>query len=114
MPVFTDLTNQIPEKYRQFSQELRVASATGGTFEYIAGLYFQDDHTHFIGEDNVAFLDFLGAVVPPLAPYLPPAVDASPAVMTGFDQHERIYSGFGSLTWNATDRLRANAGLRAT
>jgi len=36
------LTAAIPEHFHQFSQELRLASATGQTLEYLGGLYFHD------------------------------------------------------------------------
>ena len=37
------ITTQAPERYRQFSQELRLVSEAGRPLEYVAGLYFQDD-----------------------------------------------------------------------
>jgi iron complex outermembrane receptor protein len=103
------LTEESPERYHQFSQELRVASPTGGAIEYLAGAYFQTDQLGWQTELNIPFLNpGLTAGVPPLIPYLPLAQ------AVGFTQDEHVYSVFGSLRWNATDRLKLNAGLRGS
>jgi len=47
----TLLTTEAPEKYHQFSQEFRVASAAGQAIEYLAGAYFQTGDT-FFGLEN--------------------------------------------------------------
>jgi len=101
-------SSQLPEKYHQFSQELRVASPVDQPIEYMAGGYFQTDQLDSAYENNAPFLNFIGGLVPPLAPYLPLAV------MNDFTQKERVYSIFGSVSWNATDRLKFNAGLRGS
>jgi iron complex outermembrane receptor protein len=102
--------NQLSEDYHQFSQEFRVASPTGQPIEYLAGGYFQTDSLDSFIESQAPFLDDLvGPVFPPqLAPY-------TPIGFTGpYDQVEHNYSVFASLRWNATDRLKLNAGLRGS
>lgn len=101
-------TNEDPEKYGQFSQELRIASPTGGTFEYLAGVYFQSDHLAFDLDANAPWTDFLGPVLGIPSQYLPLGIS------TGFSQQEKIYSGFASLTWHATDDLKVNGGIRTS
>jgi len=105
------LTDLQPEKYHQFSQELRVASAAGGRLEYLAGIYFQTDELDSNTEVNAPFLSpLIEAYFPPLVPYLPLSV----AGRGDFTQNEHVYSAFASAKWNATDRLQFNAGLRAS
>jgi outer membrane receptor protein involved in Fe transport len=98
------------EKYHQFSQELRVASPSDQRIEYLFGAYFQTDHLDSKADSNVPVFDFFASIpgFEGLTPYLPIAGAA------GFSQGEQVYSGFGSLRWNVTDRLRVNGGLRAS
>ena len=107
----TLLNIQVPEHYHQFSQELRVASPTGGAFEYLAGAYFQSDSLHSTQDISFFFLSPIIEGLPPfspLVPYLPMGQSI------GYEQEEHSYSVFGSLTWNATDRLKLTAGLRGS
>lgn len=101
-------TQQHPESYHQFSQEFRVASPIGGPIEYLAGVYFQTDQLAWLESGNYAFLDAYTSIpaFAPLAPYLP--INDS----LGFSQNDRVYSGFGSLSWNVTDALKLTAALR--
>ncbi|TAK52559.1 MAG: hypothetical protein EPO25_13345 [Gammaproteobacteria bacterium] len=101
----------VPEEFHQFSQEFRVASQTGGNFEYMAGVYYQTGDLAW--SQNLNFTSGNGRIstTPSLAaliPYLPIGF------RQGYEQDEKTSSAFGSLTWNATDRLKLNAGLRAT
>jgi len=103
------LNVQAPERYHQFSQELRIASPADRTFEYLAGVYFQADRLNIEQAVSFFFLTPNLSAPPPFAPLVPflpigQLVDAS--------QDERVYSAFGSLTWHASDRLRIIAGLR--
>lgn len=105
------LNVQAPERYRQFSQELRLASPTGQTIEYLAGVYFQADQLHVRQSVNFFFLTPALTPVPPFAPLLPflplgQEITAS--------QKERTYSGFASLTWNVNDQLKLVGGLRGS
>jgi iron complex outermembrane receptor protein len=105
------LTIEAPESYHQFSQEFRVASPTGGSVEYLAGAYFQTDQLAFVDYTNAPYLNSLIQSTPPFAPlvpYLPFAISQ------GFSQSEKVYSVFGSLKWNVTDRLKLNTGLRGS
>jgi iron complex outermembrane receptor protein len=110
LPV-TLLTTNFPEKYHQFSQELRVASPTGQTLEYLAGAYVQTDQLASEFNLNLPGLNPVVESVPPFAPLVPylPLAEAST-----FSQGEHVDSVFGSLNWNVTDRLRLNAGLRGS
>jgi iron complex outermembrane receptor protein len=88
-----------PERYSQFSQELRVASRTDQPIEYIAGAYFQSDHLHSDQDENLSF-----APVPrPFAPL---------GYAISFGQGETSTAVFGSATWHATKRLSVSVGAR--
>jgi iron complex outermembrane recepter protein len=102
-------TGTAPERYHQFSEELRVASPTDWPVEYLAGVYVQTDHLDLQKEANVPYLDPLIEEIPQLSalvPYLPLAGGAL------ISQGEVSYAGFASVTWKATQRLKLNAGLR--
>lgn len=106
------LTTDNPENYHQFSQEFRVASDIGRPIEYLAGAYFQTDRLTYNNIYNDPFINFLWTANPALAPYLPSGPDASFGNNRGFSQDEKIYSVFGSLTWNVTDSLKMSGSLR--
>jgi iron complex outermembrane recepter protein len=104
-------TAQAPEQYNQFSQEFRVASATGGRFEYLAGAYLQIDHLDYQQFDDFPFANPKFEAVPafaPLLPYLP--------VSEGYfySQPEHVYSVFGSASWNITDLLKLTGSVRGS
>jgi len=89
------------EKFRQFYQELRLASPTGDFFEYLAGA------TYFHQRDRIdqgidVDLSIFGAT------------GVTSAVRNGFDQMSEAYSGFGQGTFNLTDKLNLVAGVRYT
>src|SRR3546814_3778649 len=46
-----------PEKYRQFSQELRISSPADRAFSYLVGGYYQYARTNFEAFIHAAFLD---------------------------------------------------------
>jgi iron complex outermembrane receptor protein len=102
-------TTSVPERYHQFSQELRVASATNQRIEYLAGAYFQTDKIANQAEQNVPVLNSYITSTPsfaPLVPYLPVATESL------YSEDEQVYAIFGSVSWNATDRLKLTVGAR--
>ena len=104
------LNLQTAEAYHQFSQELRIASPQGQTFEYLGGVYFQEDRVAGHGGDITYY--YLTPTVqksyPALVPYLPLST-LNPSV-----QDEHSYSAFASADWNVTDKLKVGAGLRGS
>jgi outer membrane receptor protein involved in Fe transport len=101
--------NFAPEHGRQFSQELRLTSAPGERFEYLAGLYYQNDDTAYDLQTtlyNVTSNINSTASLAVLRPYLPLA--------RNFDvtQSSKTYSAFADLTWNVTEQLKLGTGLR--
>jgi iron complex outermembrane receptor protein len=88
------------EEHNSFSQEFRIASPTGGTFEWLAGVYYESNDFKF--EDNIHV--HAGNVVP----FLPTNVN----IRTDFDQESSTEAAFAQTTWNTSDTLRITAGLR--
>jgi iron complex outermembrane receptor protein len=107
------LAEYVGEKYHQFSQEFRVASATDRPIQYLGGIYFQTDQLD-PNPDSTSlgtsyfFLTPRLSGIPPLAPHLP--LGQSQA----FFQGEHVYSVFGSLDWIVTDTLKLSAGIRGS
>jgi iron complex outermembrane recepter protein len=106
------LNQQTKEFYHQFSQELRIASPQGGTLEWLAGLYLQNDHltgnagnlTYYFDTPTIKAAKADAA----LLNYLPLATYGL------YNQAEHSYAAFASLDWNVTDRLKVGAGLRGS
>lgn len=93
--------NAFPERFDQFSQELRILSPTGRTFEFVAGLYY--DHSNYRLDQLQGFniLDLGGA------PYFG-------RIDSRFNQKSESYSVFGQGTLNVNDSLRVIGSLRYT
>lgn len=100
-----------PEKYRQFSQELRITSPQDQPLEYMAGVYYQADRLDIEQGINFFFLTPALSGVPAFAPLLPFFPIGQ---LVNSRQDGKTYSAFGSLTWHASDKLSFNAGLRGS
>jgi iron complex outermembrane receptor protein len=87
--------NGFPEWFDQYSQELRLASPTGGTLEYVVGGYFDTSDYH-LHQDS--YYQNIGAF--------------TGAQSTDFYQTSWSYSFFGQGTLRFADAFRAIAGLR--
>ena len=88
--------NAFPERFDQFSQEIRILSPTGRTFEFIAGAYY--DKSNYTLEQyqgfNIAALNYFGRI------------DSL------FKQKAESWSVFGQATVNISDAFRAIGSLR--
>jgi len=109
----TQYLNQLQkEAYHQFSQELRIASPQGQTLEWLAGLYFQNDHLAGFPGDQINYLKNATVLATKadaaLIPYLPLATAGNQ------QQAEHSYAAFAALGWNVTDQLKVGAGLRGS
>jgi len=100
----TDFTRV--EDYWQFSQELRLASEQGKSFEYMAGLfYFKSDWESL----ETQIYDTPVQVGPD--PFL---TIFSGTFANDFTQVTETWSAFAQGTWNINDRFRIMGGLRYT
>ena len=101
------------EDYKQFSQELRLTSPGGETFDYIAGVFYQTSELNYT--DDIALVDdtiltqVLGSAAPPLAPF-------ANLSSTGreFAQDSDLWAVFAQVTWNISDTWRLTVGGRYT
>jgi outer membrane receptor protein involved in Fe transport len=83
------------EEYEQTSFELRLTSPGGQTVDYVVGVYYQDST--------------LQAEQPAAASIGVSVIERGNNV---FDQDATLWSGFASLTWNMTERMRLIGGVR--
>jgi len=89
------------EQHKQWTQEFLLSSPTGQTWEYLAGLYYQDeDLQHDRYTDAVLSAAGIGNG----------GFDASG--IGAFQQDTTTWSTFAQLTWNLADSVRLIGGLR--
>ncbi|MEO0465409.1 MAG: TonB-dependent receptor [Pseudomonadota bacterium] len=91
-----------------FIQEVRLVSPGGDTFDYVAGIYYQDQtRTATQVSDLVGFEAYADALFPPFD------FVSTDNVFTyeRTEEYEEI-AVFGELTWNVTDDLSFTGGLR--
>lgn len=91
--------NSFPERFEQVSQELRILSPTGRTFEFVAGVYY--DHGKYRLDQLQGFniLNLFGS------PYFG-------RIDSRFNQTAESYSVFGQGTLNLSDAFRVIGSLR--
>jgi iron complex outermembrane receptor protein len=100
---FLDGTN-LREDYRQFSQELRLTSPGGETFNYIAGVYYQ--HAKLDVQDFTLFNPTFLALGAPFNALGDTRNDRD------YAQKSDLMSGFAQGELSLTDQLRITAGAR--
>ncbi len=98
----------LDEQFDMFGQEFRLESATGGAFDYMVGVYYEDNSLDVQGSAGNFFLNF-AAFTGGLIPSGTPIVTWTETGITSETE-----SVFGSLSWNASDDLRFTGGLRYT
>ena len=108
--VTPSLHRTLDEDFEQWSQEVRLVSPGGETFDWIGGVYYEYSELD-ISRTNPA-ADF--ALSGPLSVQPLVALPGADVVPTRFDQDTDTYAAFGQLTWNLADAWRVTAGLRYT
>lgn len=89
----------------QWSQELRLASASGGAFDWVTGLYY-----FYQDQENKSFT-YYG---PDAGAFLGQAILNNGTVISHQELGTDSYSGFAQATWHATDRIDVTTGIRQT
>jgi iron complex outermembrane receptor protein len=109
LPITTVSAN--PSEQRQWTQEFRLASSGENLIDYVAGVFaFRQtiDSQGLQEQGSAATLWLLG----------PSQAASTPNLLTGLRQKTDIefenksYAAFGQLTWNISDTLRLQPGLR--
>lgn len=96
------------ENYRQFTQELRLQSDTGGVFEYMVGAYYSNGRLRAPQQLAFNFIPF--GTIPFLAPIYTPGSSVGGNVH--FRQKDETRSVFASGTVRPVEGMRVNLGLR--
>ncbi|MFT5099509.1 MAG: iron complex outermembrane receptor protein [Planctomycetaceae bacterium] len=98
------------ETHEQFTQEFILQSPLGETFEWMAGLYYQEEelsHDRFT-DVSLSNLFNAGAALPPIT-----ATGIADATgLSYFSQDAETFSGFFEGTFNVGDSWRVVAGIR--
>lgn len=98
------LNTAFTSDYEQFSQEFRIASPTGGSFNYIAGLFYLDSTLDFSAITDASF--------PP--PFTLGGLILDGANLKNYNQDTNVWSVFGQGTLELSERWRTTLGLRYT
>jgi iron complex outermembrane recepter protein len=102
------------EDYNQFSQELRLASPTGGVFDYLIGGYYFDSNWHSI-ETQFWRIPGFPPPGPPGSPPAPPPGELFNGPFTNdFEQDNSSVAAFASANLKLSDQFKLSGGLRYT
>ncbi|HKE44176.1 MAG TPA: TonB-dependent receptor [Steroidobacteraceae bacterium] len=102
----------LDEDFNQFSQEIRFASSQGNKLDYIVGAYYENTDLEYRDSILINQTSILVPLINAMAPGGGTAI-ANTATPRVFTQDESGSSAFARLTWNATDDLHLNFGVRA-
>ena len=98
------------ESHQQFTQEFLLTSPASDSFEYLAGLFYQDEELEHDKYTDVSLKNYFEAGVP-----LPPIAAtgiADGTSLTTFNQDAETWSAFFQGTYHFSDTLRVVAGIR--
>lgn len=107
--VVPGLHRDTTEEYEQFSQELRLVSPGGETFDWIAGAYFQTSELNRSRVDSAVDIGLLGPLAAGSGPLIAIADPIAPPL---FDQESDSWAVFAQGTYSFTDTFRGTLGLR--
>lgn len=94
------------DKRETFQQELRLVSNFDGPFNFVGGLYYQEEDVDFCVVQVVGFVDLLLDGEPTF-------LSNNPLILCNA-QEATALAGFVDGTYNLTDRLHLSAGIRYT
>ena len=85
------------EQFDQVSQELRLQSDNDGVFNWMAGLYWQDQELNFQA-------DIISALPNPMGP--------SGTNANEYNEESEYFGAFGALSWDISDTVTLEYGIR--
>jgi len=105
-----------PQEWRQLSQELRLASPGGETFDWQIGAFFWniDSERNFTRDASCQNNGGQNDAILAANPGLTCNANDIVAATAYFDTEFNNYAAFGEANWNFTDSLTATLGLRYT
>jgi len=103
-----------PEKYEQDSYEIRLTSPGGETFDYLAGLYYQESDLSNNYEQSVDVRSLSDALVAPDFCVGFGLCGAAEYMSLYSPIEQELWSAYAAVTWNVSDTFRATLGARYT
>jgi outer membrane receptor protein involved in Fe transport len=100
------------ESHKQFTQEFLLTSPQSDSFEYLAGLYYQDEELEHTRFTDVSLSNFFAAGVGLPGVLGLPAGDLDATGHNTFNQDSETLSAFFQGTFHLSDSLRLIAGVR--
>lgn len=104
------------EDYDQQSLELRFTSPGGQLFDFIGGIYLQQDDLDYNDSLNIpedgSNLQSIVEGITSVAPFSPDLADIK--IPRQFTQDNEQQAAFGQVTWNVSDSFRFILGARVT
>lgn len=119
------LTTENDDAFKQFNQEIRLASPSWDSFDFIVGAYFYWSNWDVFNDTPVLTEPVTDTALSLLLPEFLEGIllEANPSIelptvyadrqYSTFDQDTRSYALFGQATWRATESLSLIVGLRA-
>ncbi|MFJ2986798.1 TonB-dependent receptor [Collimonas sp. NPDC087041] len=105
-PTLTNYGTQVND--HQFSQEVRLASPTGGAFDYVVGAYYFNQHL-----SNQTFLDYGPKADIGITGVNRGVLNNVTSISPGHIDTDS-YALFGQSTWHINNRFDLTTGLRGT
>lgn len=103
----------LQETYDQFSQEFRLSSPLGGTFDYIAGVYYQTSDHDFADQIIVSPTSLLITAINLQSPGAGSLVANTQASRLASVEND-VLSAFAQFNWHVSDSFTLQAGGRLT
>ncbi|WP_166424631.1 TonB-dependent receptor [Paraglaciecola sp. 20A4] len=96
------------EEFDQLTQEIRLVSPGGETFDYIVGAFYMDRNIEMNGATTIINFSNSGLPANPVFAFFDAANNRF------FKENTESYSIFAQGTWNIADDFRVNVGARYT
>ncbi len=103
----------LQESYEQISQEIRLSSPVGGTFDYIAGIYYQTSEHDFNDQIIVSPTSLLITAIEAQSPGSGVAVADTMAARQASVEND-VISAFAQFNFHLNDKITLQVGGRVT